>query len=883
MIKSEESVFLKDRFVMFFYGAGFWVVLFVFGAATIILPWVILFRFNGLRRHLKEIQNEVAALKASPPPEVPIAAQNLDLEQRDIAQESVEKVPDISHVFEVKHAPVVPAPEPQKKSPRSMERAFGGQAFVWLGALALALAGFYMVKYSIEAGLLSPVVRVAMGLVFGLGLLVAGDWVRARPHFANGVRISQALSGSGLADLYGVIFAATKLYALISPTVGFSGLALVSALGVILSLRHGMPIAIMGLLGGFLTPFLIGSTSPSAPLLFGYLYVLLAGLMVVARKQNWSIVAGLAVMGAFVWVMVWMFGGYFMPGDGLWLGLFLMAVSATVVASYPKNEISRSQGEGPKSFFRRLDFGSILMYATLGVSFILMAMSAQMSDFDAMQWGLYGLLCAGGLALAFFDQERYAPVPWFSMALNMGMIFIWDQWHTPMVAWVLGLYALVFVAGAYVLMSRARVPLMWAGLTGAASLGYYLLAYIKLKYMLFVTQTPYFWAWLALIMMGASVFALTRLITQIPREHTQKQPILGVFSLMTTAFLSFALTIELEQHFLSLAFALQVLAIALVSLKVEIIYLRRIAGVLSGVFVLLMLPDLVLSNGFHKMSLVMMHPTFYLGLPFVCFGVSSVCFRREMDGPLVKGMEALALTLFVTTSYYLMRHGFLQKGADMFSPQSFIERGAVTNLFFLIGMASLWLGQYAQRSTLKTGGMILFALGGLRILFFDLISQNPWLSDQEVGTWPLLNALVLPFGLPILWCGYLSRQVSKEWSARLQGAALILFFTFLTFEVRQFYQGNYLNIGFTSAGEIYTYSVVWILLGVGLLMAGTLTQNALTRTASLPILLMAVGKVFLYDASQLTGLWRVLSFLGLGISLLGLSWFYTRFVFKKEI
>ncbi len=46
--------------------------------------------------------------------------------------------------------------------------------------------------------------------------------------------------------------------------------------------------------------------------------------------------------------------------------------------------------------------------------------------------------------------------------------------------------------------------------------------------------------------------------------------------------------------------------------------------------------------------------------------------------------------------------------------------------------------------------------------------------------------------------------------------------------------------------------------------------------------ILTAGKVFLYDASQLTGLMRVLSFLGLGLSLLGIGWFYTRFVFGGE-
>jgi uncharacterized membrane protein len=71
-------------------------------------------------------------------------------------------------------------------------------------------------------------------------------------------------------------------------------------------------------------------------------------------------------------------------------------------------------------------------------------------------------------------------------------------------------------------------------------------------------------------------------------------------------------------------------------------------------------------------------------------------------------------------------------------------------------------------------------------------------------------------------------------------------------------------------------------LGIALLFGATLRKDAIMRYASLAIMLLTVGKVFLYDASQLTGLWRVVSFLGLGLSLLGLSWFYSRFIFASE-
>src|SRR5690606_24275765 len=99
---------------------------------------------------------------------------------------------------------------------------------------------------------------------------------------------------------------------------------------------------------------------------------------------------------------------------------------------------------------------------------------------------------------------------------------------------------------------------------------------------------------------------------------------------------------------------------------------------------------------------------------------------------------------------------------------------------------------------------------------------------------------------------------------------------------RQLFQGAYLNGYETGNAEIYAYSLVWLLFGLALLFLGTLRRDKMIRVASLVTMILVVGKVFLYDAAELEGLLRVMSFLGLGLSLLGLSWFYTRFVFGKE-
>ena len=174
-----------------------------------------------------------------------------------------------------------------------------------------------------------------------------------------------------------------------------------------------------------------------------------------------------------------------------------------------------------------------------------------------------------------------------------------------------------------------------------------------------------------------------------------------------------------------------------------------------------------------------------------------------------------------------------------------------------------------------------------RLSYFDLIGYNPiWNSSQQVGDMPILNALLLTYGAPILWSAWLVKELPARGVAHLsryvQGFMLLLAFILVSYQVTQMFHGSVLDQGVSTNAEIYSYSVAWLLLGLGLLLVGTARVDKLMRVASLLLMILTVGKVFLYDASELEGLYRVFSFLGLGISLLGLSWFYTRFVFGTK-
>jgi uncharacterized membrane protein len=103
---------------------------------------------------------------------------------------------------------------------------------------------------------------------------------------------------------------------------------------------------------------------------------------------------------------------------------------------------------------------------------------------------------------------------------------------------------------------------------------------------------------------------------------------------------------------------------------------------------------------------------------------------------------------------------------------------------------------------------------------------------------------------------------------------------YLTLQVRRQFQGEVLIAGSVSNAEQYAYSVVWLGFGVALLLAGILLRSQPARLASAAIVLITVGKVFLIDLSDLEGVYRALSFIGLGLVLVGIGWLYQRLVFR---
>jgi uncharacterized membrane protein len=299
------------------------------------------------------------------------------------------------------------------------------------------------------------------------------------------------------------------------------------------------------------------------------------------------------------------------------------------------------------------------------------------------------------------------------------------------------------------------------------------------------------------------------------------------------------------------------------------------------------------------------------GVPILALGTAAVLARRQGRRKLAIGAGAVSIALTVVFLVLATLQAF-HPGKLTIEP-AFAEWGTMSVLWLLFGCGLLFASTRARAAAPDTatatepasepaapakhpwpevrwGGLAVTCLALGQALMCQTFVANPFLFHLSVGSMPIVNALLLAYGVPLallLVAAGIERRVETRWKPRWSwlpriwsACALIFLFVLVTLEVRQAFRGEYLEGSAAKGAEQYAYSAAWIVLATFLLVLGLVRKSRALRLASLPVMLLAVGKVFLYDTATLSDLYRVFSFLGLGVSLLLLAWLYQRFVFR---
>ncbi len=384
------------------------------------------------------------------------------------------------------------------------------------------------------------------------------------------------------------------------------------------------------------------------------------------------------------------------------------------------------------------------------------------------------------------------------------------------------------------------------------------------------------------VILAAAFGAATELLGK-REDRPGLQASIALFATGTLAALALGLTFALEKGWLTIALALMSLGTAWISLQRPIPFLRTLAAILAGI--------VVLRIGYEPRivgSAVGTTPVFNwllwgYGVPALCFWGGSYFLRRNGDDAPLRAVEAAAILFTVLLAFMEIRH-FINNG-DVYRQSAGLTEVALqicVALAMAIGLERLRLRSGSIVHDYGAGILTLFAGAAtvLGLFMFD----NPLFWRIDVGG-AIFNLLLLGYALPAVLALLLSYAVAghrpAEYANTLAGAALVLALAYVTLEIRRIYHGPVLSTGPTTGAEQYTYSIAWLIFGVALLGAGIVFNSQRARLASAVVIALTIGKAFLIDMSALTGVYRALSFMGLGIVLVAIGWFYQRILFRK--
>lgn len=166
-----------------------------------------------------------------------------------------------------------------------LEKFIGENLINKIGIFILVLAIGYFVKYAIDSNWIGPIGRVGIGVFCGSILIGLAHRMR-RSYKA----FSSVLVGGGLAILYFTITLAYYQFHLFNQTTSFVILVIITGFAVALSLLYDkQELAVIALVGGLASPFMVSSGQANYQALFGYLVLLNTGLLVIAYRKSWRI------------------------------------------------------------------------------------------------------------------------------------------------------------------------------------------------------------------------------------------------------------------------------------------------------------------------------------------------------------------------------------------------------------------------------------------------------------------------------------------------------------------------------------------------------------------------------------------------------------------
>lgn len=855
-------------------------------------------RINILSKKLaQQIQKTPAAPKPTEPE--PVIETPVVMEPKTV--EKPKPIPVETPMPQTIHHPthqVTPPPIPKPKPKKNIEEALGGKVAGLIGVMIL-VAGIAFLVGSPGIAWPTPLFKILMGLFFG-GILLAAGYFANRTAGGKFVMLSRILTGGGGGLFYFCIFAAYSLYSLCGPWVTTLGLTLSAALLLFLSLVYNSQIvAILGVLGAFITPLLTGGDVDQGIFPLAYIALINLPVMFLGVKKNWQVLYNSATVFTWLYFFFWIArfntGGWLVPLSALTVytaefmtlsllilmkrndteraGINVARIAASTLFLFfnlylifnlsnlePQLTIAFAVVSGAFVLLSRLAWSRLPEFKNETLCFILCGSAAiSVLLFEAAPSGTRGLLwCAQATALAWFFRKPAPGKIFFTSilltllggtALSLRMLddgVIDPRWFN--------LETLYLLTGAFFAGTTCWILRLHSDSTSIhrggriLQVGSFAMILVAACTDIFSFSSTDTLPWAA----ATAAFSAAIWVARKQQPSFIKQTL--YFTLGALFCLAVTLHMLLAGLWISLAWGLLGLAAAWLALRVQSKELQNSALIIGFAALLhATLQPITLGAG-----LVLVNPHTLCGLfTALAIGGQAALYARIPQKATEARTRLLWLTCIGAVLFIATRNLFTALSAD--TPWPWMLSSIVV---LFVGNLVSWM--FRHDNTLRKTGTFLVAVLPVKIILLDVLVL--W----GKGTPPALLSIPLwvQIGMlaEILW--FASRIQLKDGAAR-GWFALTPLLTVIAI----------ISLAIGGLATTWSWAIVslwWGLAGLSLTLYGFIRKSKLHRHTALLLFAATIGKVLLVDCSVFDAGPRVMIFIVIGLLLLVLSFIYQK-------
>jgi uncharacterized membrane protein len=311
--------------------------------------------------------------------------------------------------------PLTSAAPAVQKPKKNLERYIGVNLINKIGIAILVIGIGFFVKYAIDKNWINEFSRMIIGSI--AGLLLIGLAHKMRKAYRA---FSSVLLGGGIATLYFTFTIAFQEYQLLSQTVAFIIMIIITAFTVFLSVSYDRKeLAIIAMIGGFASPFMVSTGQGNYIVLFSYLLILNSGMLLLAYYKNWNLINIIAFVFTIITFGGWLFSDVFGKDGNPYNGAFIFA-SLFYLLFFIMNIINNIK-ENRK--FGAFEIAILTLNTFLYYSIAMYILTeARNLDYRGLSTAIFGLFNLAFAILLYFKKGLDKVL--INMLLGFGLIFL---------------------------------------------------------------------------------------------------------------------------------------------------------------------------------------------------------------------------------------------------------------------------------------------------------------------------------------------------------------------------------------------------------------------------------------------------------------------------